>query len=144
MWRQVLRGKELKYYERVEDSADNMKGKLSGNYGRPYEVPRHPLQTTPPHDSKPWLETAPPHDSKPRNSSGRTISSPPSAREVVVEPECVGCAQVMMLKDVREAPKESKAAGKGKGGAEAMSDVPTFDTFETEEEVRMPLRCGCE
>ena len=50
----------------------------------------------------------------------------------------------MMLKDVREAPKASKAAGKGKGGAEAMSDVPTFDTFETEEEVRMPLRCGCE
>jgi len=40
----VLRGKELKYYERVEDSADNMKGKLSGNYGRPYEVPRHPLR----------------------------------------------------------------------------------------------------
>ena len=47
-----------------------------------------------------------------------------------------------MLKDVREAPKASKAAGKDKGGAEAMSDVPTFDTFETEEEVRISCRCA--
>ena len=47
-----------------------------------------------------------------------------------------------MLKDVREAPKASKAAEKGKGGAEAMSDVPTFDTFETEEEVRISCLCA--
>ena len=92
VWRQVLRGKELKYYERVEDSADNMKGKLSGNYGRPYEVPPAPppmmirsLGSKPPPRMIRSLRTLPGGFQASEDPSGLMISSLPSAREGVVE-----------------------------------------------------------
>jgi hypothetical protein len=34
----VLNDKELRYYEKMEDAAENMRKKLQGNYGKPYEV----------------------------------------------------------------------------------------------------------
>eukprot|EP01046_Picozoa_sp_COSAG06_P032393 COSAG06_NODE_3235_length_5637_cov_5.844890_2_plen_340_part_00 len=34
----VLKDKELRYYEKMEDAADNMRKKLTGNYGKAYEV----------------------------------------------------------------------------------------------------------